>query len=83
MGLLTNVVAKLRRIGILPAFSDNEVMDAYTEDKLREHNDAVSQIRSATATRYKKNDQLREQLRRVKSSAALAEFERAIRKEHH
>jgi hypothetical protein len=83
MGILKTVTNKLRDLGVLSKFSDDEMLDAFTEDKLREHDEAVKQIRNVTASRQQTNNRLRAQLVRAKRSAAFAEFERDIRKEHH
>jgi hypothetical protein len=59
MGIISTVIGKLRRLGVLESFTNDEVLDAFTEDKLREHDEAVRQIRSMTAVRKFHNNQLR------------------------
>lgn len=85
MGMLRRALLKVRAL-VWPSFTDDDVLEASTENIMREHDQAVQQIKEVTASREVSNQKLRQTLDRAKIiSSTFGDFERAIRKEprHH
>lgn len=66
----------LKRAHLLPAFSEDDVLNASTEDALREHTQLVDRVREVTQKRVRGNDALRKSIMSAKHRTnSFADFE--------
>lgn len=76
-------VSALRRMRLLPEFSDDDTIDASIENTLYDHGKAVEAVKCATERRRSGNEQLRRILMAARvRSTTFSDFEHAIRREH-
>lgn len=74
----------LRKVGVLPQFTADDILDASVEDKFFDHQKAVAEISSATEERRSSNQRLRLAIRQARVRATpFAELENAIRGDQH
>ena len=74
-------VEMLRRLGILPRYSSNEVLNASIEDTARDHELLVSKVAEASQRREVANKHLRQSIdKALMQTTALGQFEQRIRK---
>jgi len=72
----------LRRVGVLSAFTADDVLNAESEDALREHKLVVEEVKTQSAARKQTNEKLRNALRQARvRTHAFAEFEQGIQGE--
>lgn len=72
----------LKRVGLLPEVSDDEMINASIENAFYDHKKEVDVLMEETAARRAGNDRLRNALQIAKMRATtLGEFENAIRGE--
>lgn len=70
----------LRRLGLLPHFTVDEVINAEIENTLREYNKVVEDVKRVSQRRRTGNAKLRQALVEARiRSAPLAQFEHAIK----
>jgi hypothetical protein len=76
MNWLTQV---LKKVHLLPPFSQDDVINASTEDKLREHSNLVEQVREVTRKRQRGNDAMRQSITNAKRRTnSFADFEKFV-----
>lgn len=81
---MNRIAAFLKRIGILPAFTVDDVLNASTEDALRTHERAVEAMSEVTQKRVEGNEALRRSLRlATRRTNSFAEFERRFKEMRH
>lgn len=74
------VMSVLKRLGIAPAFTQDEMIDASIEDNLRDHGKAVNELVEAAQSRNASNERLREALQIAKlRTTAFADLEVALK----
>ena len=74
------VLGVLKKLGIAPEFTHDDMIDASIEDNLREHQKAVSEFTEAAQSRHASNDRLRAALQIAKlRTTAFADLETAIK----
>lgn len=90
MMIMEWILSVLKYLGIIPPFTSDEVMNAETEDALREHANLVTEVRERAAQRREGTAEIREALTQARTSVRVfGGFEQAIRhsqhakKEHH
>jgi len=74
--------AVLNKLGVSSTFTDDDVINASTEDAARDHGSAVSRLHEATQKRVQGNEALRHSIDVAKKRTnSFADFERHIQKE--
>lgn len=75
------VMGILKRLGIAPAFTEDEVIDASIEDAFYDHKKTVDELLAETEGRKESNDRLRNALQIAKMrTTPFAELEHAMRR---
>ena len=70
-------------MGFLPKYSEDDRINASTEDAARVHESAVSRLHEATQRRVKGNEALRQSIRLAKQRTnSFADFEQLTQKDH-
>lgn len=74
------VFGVLKKLGIAPDFTHDDMIDASIEDNLRDHQKVVSEFTEAADARHASNDRLRQALQIAKlRTTAFADLETAIK----
>lgn len=74
------VMRVLKKLGIAPAFSDNEVIEASIEDSLRDHSKVVGEFIADATNRQASNARLRAALQLAKlRTSEFADLEVAMK----
>jgi hypothetical protein len=69
----------LKRLHIIGQFSEDDVINASTEDALREHSQLVEQVREVTKKRVQGNEALRASISSAKHRTnSFADFEKFV-----
>jgi len=69
----------LKKLGFMPKFTEDDIINASTEDAARVHETAVSRLHEATQRRMKGNDALRQSLIIAKiRTNSFEDFERQV-----
>lgn len=73
----------LKRFGVLAKYSEDDRINASTEEAARVHGSAVTALHEATEKRRRGNEALRQSIETAKQRTnSLAEFERHIQREN-
>ena len=74
------VMSILKKLGIAPPFSDDELLDASIEDAMYDHKQMVDRLTSEGDNRRASNDRLRIALQIAKMrTSVFADFEDAVK----
>jgi hypothetical protein len=77
--IIDRVERFLRRVGLISQFSEDDMINASTEDKLREHETLVQRAQGTLHARIAANEHLRDSIRIASERTdAFGEFERKI-----
>jgi hypothetical protein len=69
----------LKRRGLISPFTEDDMINASTEDKLREHESLVQKAQGALHARLAANEQVRNSIRiATERTESFADFERAF-----
>jgi ornithine carbamoyltransferase len=72
----------LKKIGVVPSFTQDDILNAENEESLREHAIVVHAVTDAIRRRVANNEVLRRAIEQAKERTAdIGEFERKIRGE--
>lgn len=77
--MIQSIERFLQRIGILPPFDENDVLNASIEDKARDNEKVVERLKTSLSRRHEANFRLRTALNIAKRrTTSFEEFERMI-----
>lgn len=75
--MIDHIERALRRLGLLPKFDEDDMINASIEDKIRDHDSVVDRVHHAMSRRLQSNEALRQSIRIAKRQTnSFADFEK-------